>query len=332
LRHPQAGDFTVWVNGGILSEGNGNDAVIGFRWEDFGESHLSAGEHRIEIGNRNGFMALNTLAVIETAELEDLRSQASNFFNAVPSLYFLEIETDFALRNATLARETTALSGGRGVELERGHTISTTLSTVAGGEYSLALRASLPPSSAPVTVTLGTQAVGLYSVTEGGELAWMSSGPLQLPAGDIQLTIEAAGPAVLDALAMTHDAPIGSPGDFFEAKTAPAVLEYEQIDATRYRINVQAERPFTLALAETYDPLWLASGPGFQVSSVPLYGVINGFEIPRAGSYQILVEYQAQQGARLGTLLSGLIFISLVPIIWLIQRRRSRSRLLKEAW
>ena len=110
------------------------------------------------------------------------------------------------------------------------------------------------------------------------------------------------------------------------AQQAPVVLEYEQIDATRYLIFVQAERPFTLALAETYDPLWQASGPGFQVSSLPLYGVINGFEIPRAGSYQITVEYQAQQQARLGTLLSSIVLIGLWPAIWLIQRRNSPKR------
>ena len=331
LRHPQAGDFTVLVDGILLSEINGNDSVSGFRWDELVIVHLTAGEHQIEVANRNGLMAINTLAVIDGTKLEDLRTQAAVLYDATPSLYFLEVENDFALGQASSARETAALSGGRGVELNRTTTISTTVSIVDAGEHALALRASLPFSSTPLTVTLGSEVVNFQPVSEGEELSWLSAGTFLLPAGDTTITIEAAGPVVLDAVAIVHGAPLASPGAFFAGETAPAVLEYEQIDATRYQIFVQAERPFTLALAETYDPLWLASGPGFQVSSVPLYGVINGFEIPRAGSYQILVEYQAQQQARLGALLSGVVFISLWPSIWFLQRSRSRRKPIETA-
>ena len=326
LHHPQAGNFTVRVDDRPLREINGDDPVSGFRWDELIQVHLTAGDHEIELGNRNGFIALNTLAVIESAKLEDLRTEATQLYNETPGLYFLEIENDFAPGQASPARQTAALSGGRGVELDRRTAITTTLSIVAGGDYELAVRASLPTSSAPLTVTLGTEVVSLQSVSEAEELAWLRAGPLQLPAGNLPLTIQAAGPTVLDAMAISQEALSESPGAFFAGETAPAVLEYEQIDATRYQIFVRAERPFTLALAETYDPLWLASGPGFQVSSVPLYGVINGFEIPRTGSYQILVEYQAQQQARLGALLSGVVFISLWPSIWFLQRRMSRRK------
>ena len=91
-----------------------------------------------------------------------------------------------------------------------------------------------------------------------------------------------------------------TPDELFPETRPPAEISYDQIDPTRYRVRVRAERPFLLALAETYDPLWVASGPDFKVSSVPLYGVVNGFFLNRTGAYEIIVEYQAQQWARFG--------------------------------
>jgi hypothetical protein len=177
-----------------------------------------------------------------------------------------------------------------------------------------------------LTLTLGTEVLEFQPLADGEELTWLSAKPFYLPAGDVPIMIEASGPAVLDALTVSHDSALEPPGIFLAEGSAPAVLEYEQIDSTRYQVYVQAQRPFTLALAETYDPLWSASGPDFQISSSPLYGVINGFEISRTGAYQILVEYQAQQGARLGALLSGIVFLSLGPSIWLLQRRKSDKK------
>jgi hypothetical protein len=133
---------------------------------------------------------------------------------------------------------------------------------------------------------------------------------------------------VVDALVLaggggpaSGDDPAG-PESWFEAGNQPAAIEYERIDPTRYRVLVRAEAPFMLALAETYDPLWTAAGPGFEVSSQPLYGVINGFYIEETGSYELVVEYQAQQGARLGALISAAAAVALIPLGLLLGRRK----------
>jgi hypothetical protein len=87
--------------------------------------------------------------------------------------------------------------------------------------------------------------------------------------------------------------------------------------------NKELKRSLVLneVLAETYDPLWTASGPDFRVSSMPLYGVINGFAIEETGSYEIVVEYQAQQGARLAVLVTAAAIILLAPLGLLAGRR-----------
>jgi hypothetical protein len=119
---------------------------------------------------------------------------------------------------------------------------------------------------------------------------------------------------------LTTNTPVVGPDELFRHQDAPAEISYQRIDPTRYRVLVRAERPFVLALAETYDPLWVASGPGLQVSSVPLYGVINGFFLDRTGSYEITVEYQIQQWARFGTLLTTAAVIG-IALVALFMRR-----------
>jgi hypothetical protein len=54
---------------------------------------------------------------------------------------------------------------------------------------------------------------------------------------------------------------------------------------------------------------------------MPLYGVINGFAIEETGSYEIVVEYQAQQGARLAVLVTAAAIILLAPLGLLAGRR-----------
>jgi len=326
LRHPDAGTLSTFVDNGLLSEVSGRDFVTGFRWVDLGNVQLTAGNHEISLENHSGFAAINSIVVLEKNKLDELRFQVEEQFASTPALYFLEIENDFDHGDALPSRETTALSLGRGLEINEAVVISTTLSLVSESEYYIALRASIPDTSVPITLTLNQEEIALAPIFGNEELHWIKTGQFKLPAGDLLVTITSAGPAVVDAIAIMHGTQAQTPEAFFSGESTPAEIEFERIDSTRYIVNVVAQRPFTLAFSETYDPLWLATGPGFSSPSAPLYGVINGFDIPRSGSYQILVEYQAQQGARLGAIISAVIVVALGPVIWLFQRQRSQGK------
>jgi hypothetical protein len=320
LRHPRAGDLLITLTGLDPLVIPGNDPITGFEWYDLGPLQLTAGKHQIELSNRNGFMAVNTLVLLEESELEVLLAQSRQWANATPNIYWLETESDFSPGHAQLSRQTPVLSGGRGLELVPGSTISTVLELVVPGEYRLTLRASLSPAAAPLTVTLATTRVFFEPTSASEDLEWLQTTPVELPAGPVQIAIQAAGPAVVDTLVLSTEQEATIPESLFKPGTPPAVVEYEQIDPTRYRVLVRAERPFMLALAETYDPLWSATGPGFRISSMPLYGVINGFYVEETGSYEMIVEYQAQQGARLGILITAGVAIMLIPIGLLLTR------------
>jgi hypothetical protein len=115
----------------------------------------------------------------------------------------------------------------------------------------------------------------------------------------------------------------------------PAYLvEYKKIDPTKYEIKVEnATRPYMLSLAETYDPLWMASysPPGriydngesnhdddandSRIPSVPLYSIINGFYINKTGDYTLTIEYEPQRWFIQGAFVSIITTISILIVL-----------------
>lgn len=321
LRHPRAAELLISVDGQSHAVVFGDDPVTGFVWEDTGAVELTAGNHVVSLQNRNGFTALNTLALIPEGEMEVLRTRSQTLATRVPNIYLLEAEADFDVSQVEAAREATALSAGRAIVLNAHNVISTTLDLLVPGDYTVAIRGVVPPDAAPLTVTLGTTQLYLEPQTTGADLAWLTADPVRLNSGPTQVYVQAAGEAVMDACILYTNSAASTPDALFQETSPPAEISYELIDPTRYRVRVRAEHPFVLALAETYDPLWVVSGPDLQVPSVPLYGVINGFFLNRTGSYEIIVEYQAQQWARFGTLLTSAAVIAVGPLVLLMRKK-----------
>ncbi len=320
LRHPRAGELTVSLDGGPAIVLAGRNQVTGFIWQQAGSFDLAAGAHEIVLQNWNGFTAVNALALVSEDDMMELMDRSRELAAEIPNIYLLEIEKDFDVGQAQPSRETAALSAGRAAVLAPGVAITTTLDLLLPGDYQLAVRGSIPAAAAPLTVTLGSIMLVLEAEEAGADLEWLEAGPIRLESGPLAIELQAGGAAVVDALVLTTNTPAVGPDDLFRHQDAPAEISYQRIDPTRYRVLVRAERPFFLALAETYDPLWVASGPGLQASSVPLYGVINGFFLDRTGSYEITVEYQIQQWARFGTLLTTAAVIG-IALVALFMRR-----------
>jgi hypothetical protein len=117
-----------------------------------------------------------------------------------------------------------------------------------------------------------------------------------------------------------------------------AILELspeEQKSPSNHHVKVKAIEPYILAFAESYDPFWVAKvkkQDGTTIAeykSVPLYNVINGFQIDKTGEYQIEIVYEPQQLFYVGAIvsISSTLFVTLVYLILLLQRRRSRRRI-----
>ncbi|MBN1485791.1 MAG: hypothetical protein JXA37_13840, partial [Chloroflexia bacterium] len=325
LRQERGGEMRVSLDGRPLALLQGEDTITRFVWQEIGPLRLSQGRHPLQLENRDGLTVVNTLALISEQEMAALRARRRDLLEQVPQIYWFELEKDFVGPVEPLP-DMTRFSSGRAVSLDAGETASTTLELLTPADYWLALRAYIPPAAAPLSVTLGTSLLSIPPPTDTADLAWLVVGPVRLQAGRLPLQLQTEDEVVLDALMLyTGESPLGTPEALFGPLPPPAEISYEQVDPTRYRVFVRAQRPFVLALAETYDPLWVASTADVQVSSLPLGGTINGFFIDKTGSYEIVVEYLPQQWARLGRLLSLLALTLAVPLALFLQRRRRNA-------
>jgi len=305
LHHPGAAALLVSLDGETQSVVPGDDPVTGFFWDDTGTIELEAGEHVVGLENRDGFTAVNAIAIVSEDEMTRLRSRSQELAAEIPNIYLLEAEHDFDTGRAESPKTTATFSAGNAVSLTASSGISTTVDLVTPGGYTLALRGSSTSISRAITVTLGTTQIHLEPQGDDPDPTWFTGNTVWLGAGPTPIHVQAAAHMVVDACLLYTNDTATTPEDLFPEVEPPAEIDYEKVDPTRYRVRVRAERPFMLALAETYDPLWVASGPDLQVSSTPLYGVINGFMLDQTGSYELTIEYQAQQWARFGKLLTS---------------------------
>ena len=303
LCHPRGGKLHISIDDRSHGTLSGHNPLTGFSWEDSGAVELAAGEHIIRLRNSGGLSAVNALVLVSAQEMALLRAHSQALAAQIPNIYLLEAETDFVGQVET-PRECKTFSGGRALALEAHEMLSTTLDIAVPGEYVVSVRASVPTGNPPPAVTVGTTLLSLVPHTASADGAWLTAGSVHLDRQRVSISLQAASSVVVDALLLFTNGAAATPNELFQDTSPPAEITYERVDPTRYRVRVRAERPFVLALAETYDPLWVASSPDVQVSSVPLYGVINGFPISRTGSYEITVEYQAQQWARVGRLVT----------------------------
>jgi hypothetical protein len=108
------------------------------------------------------------------------------------------------------------------------------------------------------------------------------------------------------------------------------------------KIN-NATRPYVLAFAESFYPLWQAyldtesdsnkvkvgvrSEDDFKTNSIPLYGLTNVFYISKSGDYNLIIEYQPQKWVMQGAIISTMSLIALFAGFLLLSKRRTMERL-----
>jgi len=112
------------------------------------------------------------------------------------------------------------------------------------------------------------------------------------------------------------------------------VSNYTKLDPTLYHVKVNASKPFMLAFAESYDPLWTAwvdkiDGKPVQpetIRAVPLYSVINGFYINQTGDLDITIEYEPQKWFYMGSAVSITTLMASFTYLVYDWRRNRKSK------
>jgi hypothetical protein len=105
------------------------------------------------------------------------------------------------------------------------------------------------------------------------------------------------------------------------------ILEYTKESPTKIAVNLNCSEPFVLTINEAYDSKWKAYLDGDEIGAVPIFSVMNGFQINKTGQFEVIIEYEPQDWFYIGSAVS--IVASAACIAYLIStsakcpRRRS---------
>jgi hypothetical protein len=119
--------------------------------------------------------------------------------------------------------------------------------------------------------------------------------------------------------------------EFYQKLLTPEpqpTITYKKLSSQRYLVHVaNAQKPFVLLFGEAYDGLWTARMPdGKSIEPLKAYGLINGFPIDSAGSFDVVIEYPPQSWFYTGLGIS--LFALALCLLYLIydQRRKGAAR------
>ncbi len=92
--------------------------------------------------------------------------------------------------------------------------------------------------------------------------------------------------------------------------TSAALVSYERVNPTKYLVNVSnIQEPAFLVFSESFDKLWKINGQ----DPLPVYSLLNGFRIEKAGDY--VVEFEPQKFIFPGLVISGLSLAIIILIL-----------------
>jgi hypothetical protein len=82
------------------------------------------------------------------------------------------------------------------------------------------------------------------------------------------------------------------------------IIEYKKLNPTKITVKVNASQPFILAINEAHDPNWKAYLNGKTYNSIPIFSVMNGFQINQTGLLDVVIEYEPQNWFYIGCAIS----------------------------
>jgi hypothetical protein len=205
---------------------------------------------------------------------------------------------------------------------------TTSIDVLRDSEYRIGVLAPTGPGHQPITLKINNQELEIDLTGDEEGLKWAYSEPIFLYAGQHTLQLS-GGMAVIDRLMLFSTNSEETLEDIFQANGSPAsVISWEEKNAAKYVVHVDAQSPFMLAFAEAFNSHWVAKINGKEYKSQPLYAVINGFWIDETSELEITIEYKPQQWFNYGAIISVVsLFGALGFVVWdLSWKRHQRTR------
>ena len=282
------------------------DDINKFRWREIDTIFLNKGIHKIVITNLEGFNAINLLVLIPKSVYKEILSNAKLLFSNKIKIYILEAESDMYQYNIEVI-ENIGASNGKEVTISANSLVEQYIEIVSDGYYVVALR-----FKGTLEITIDNSKYVLTSYSED----FTHIDPIYLSEGLHRIVIRYSGEEYLQY--STLDVVwIYSVEDnreelkniynlFYSINEDIEVVKYARIDPTQWVSKIYAKKPFFLVFAETYSLNWKAyvyrnNSLIDVVSSLPVYGAINGFWIDTIGNLTVVIRYIPQNLFEIGT-------------------------------
>ena len=139
-----------------------------------------------------------------------------------------------------------------------------------------------------------------------------------------------AGPHLIqvDQQGTEHYAFRLSPVRASEVSGAEPIVTVHERTPTSMSARVTIEGPAVLVFGESFDPRWIATAGGHELSHHTVNGFANGYELPAAGVYEVVIRFGPQdafvRGAAISLISLGIIFVVAVAlVVWFRVRPHS---------
>jgi len=289
-----------------------------FRWQEVGRLVLEPGKHILTLENEHGFTAVNLVALIPEDAFEIAQEEATHYLaeRMLVSLIWPKLGGHSA---SAQALHSPTVPATLALELDAGQVWESPLEMPVSGYYRLALL-----GEGRFRVRVDDE---LVWADHTAETRWIYSDSLWLSEGVHTIRVEALGQVAFDTF-YVFSWNLGN-GDVVERpfgrSDSVEILEHHRINAGEHFIRVRADKPFVLALAESWNSGWIAElDDGSVIKSFPLYSVVNGFYVDRVGEYTVLLRYHPQAWLWPGAAIGASAFCGLVIFglhTWQRQRR-----------
>jgi hypothetical protein len=310
-----------------------------FVWADLGTLAASneQGTPILSIENKNGFNALNLIALVPAEKYEQYKAEFRDSLYDKDIVHIFEAESDFNFIDRPYLSQVVSdmnYSNGKALEFRSTRQIaSTEFEILKNGKYNLAIY-----GKGTITAYIDGVTSRTINLTQG--IPHVES--LELKSGNHLVEITAAANSTsfpyFDSVSIdlikngdnNGNSQSSSSSSLAQQQQQPveeSIVTYQKIDPTTYEVTVKAESlssPFLLAFAEAYDERWTAEVE--EISStdtkkkiykaLPLYGAINGFNIDteglEGGEYVIHIKYAPQELFYIGAWITGFSYAGVI--------------------
>jgi hypothetical protein len=196
-------------------------------------------------------------------------------------------------------------------------TVSEKLFIPQNGYYRVGFQIASGPNYGTLNLTINNTPTTILCNSSSTESRLYEDGPIYFKAGEQNVTVSATGKVDFDEMTLTlsDEGDFGFLDDLFEAKPSPNV-SYEMVNPCKYEAHIEnSDEPFLLMFSESYHPMWKAYVDGEEISSIPVYSLVNGFYINKTGNFDVIIYFTGQTYADIGLQISAITLIIVVIIL-----------------